>query len=430
MASDPKSPVITIPPGPHLGMSARTLAREVFRAASPEQFVQSLPAQSVYLALHALGLEASHELLALATNEQYKVILDFELWQHDQFSEDNFFRWLHALEAEPGLEGFERLVEVIDLRLLGLMVTRHVEAVHPDEPSEAPPEPGFYTPDKGSTWIRIRLEDPERKRMFAKLLALIFEEESRLFYQLITESGYVTSSELEEDAFADKCRRLWSEGFPDPETSAKLHAPCSLEQLRALLPKAEARQPVSTPAVLPLAHSLTSSAALLGILREVIDSDEKKSELEAELALLANAAVVFFGIDASDPDELAATVSKIRACLNLGAERVAQEGLSGAEVVNKLGLQRMYQLGLAEVKALRKFALALSKELTAREPEPVVVSLLEAASLDFPMLPAFVRPDGSLELSKERLDEDRRPYSHLKEIEAVKRVFSEAQVVH
>ena len=45
--------------------------------------------------------------------------------------------------------------------------------------------------------------------MLGKLMAMLFEEDSTLFYQLIAESGYISPSELEEDSYSDKWRRLW-----------------------------------------------------------------------------------------------------------------------------------------------------------------------------------------------------------------------------
>ena len=78
------------------------------------------------------------------------------------------------LEVER-LEFLQRLLKVVDFKLLGLLVERHVDHRVFEEPTDIPPGPHFYTPDKGYTWLRVTLEDATRHFLFSRLLALIFD---------------------------------------------------------------------------------------------------------------------------------------------------------------------------------------------------------------------------------------------------------------
>jgi len=408
--------------GPRLGMSARNLYREIFRADSPEETVRALPAQSVYLAIRSVGLESSTELLPLISDEQYKVVLDFDLWKGETFSEAHFWNWLQVLDQEPGREALEGFLHTIDARLLGIIIARHVEVEFSEEPTEGPLAPGYYTPDKGSTWLRINLTDPEQHRRLGKLLALTYEGEPELFYQLLAEAGYVTELELEESAFQDKSRRLWDEGMPDQETSYRLNVPVPLKKLESgdpSVPEAEREQ-----TVLPLAFSLSNLQPLNNFLGELAPAH--RAAIEAELALIANAGVVHYEVDITEPAELSFLIEKIRGAMNIGLEVLdgKRAGL-GKEIYEKFGLQRLYQLGLYELAELR--IAAQGANIPEADSRPMLQQLKEAAEEKFPVAPRYLLPDGSIEpqTAGDSAAPERRAFTYRRQLEAAKSLLRE-----
>lgn len=397
-------------------MSGRALAKEIFRAPSPEEYAAELPAQSLYLALQAVGLESGAELLMLATSAQYRVFLDFDLWQGDEMSEEQVWRWLSVLDQEHGLEPLAKFVTTVDQDLLALLVQKYVEAVFPDEPTEQPPEAGFYTPDRGNTWVRILIAEPEKLRIFGKVLALLYETDTERYYQLLAHSGYGTAIELQEEAYQRKCRRLQDEGIPDPETSFHVNSPLNPSSLNLeskAAPETESTSASVSRAVVPLAFGISFPQPLGSALSEICIDDDRQGELESELALIANAAFVAYGIDYNDYDAVRFMLEKIRGAINLGLESLMRRGSAdAAHICQSVGLQKLYRVGLFELRALTAAA-------NRAEPGDGVTELIvQAATQPFPDLPKCVGPDGKLLPHVDATETDRRPITHLVELEA------------
>jgi len=421
--------IAELPAGPRLGLSGRALAREIFRASSPEEFVQQLPSQAIYLAVRGIGLESASEILSLISTEQYKTMLAFDLWSGDQFNEDHFWRWAQIIDQENGNEALSQFLEAVDPRILSLLTARHVRTQFFDEPTDLPPDAGYYTPDRGSTWLKIELTDPDRLRLFGKLLALTFERDPEFFYRLLTETGYITPVELEDDAYGDRCRRVQDEGMPDPERSFHLNTPVTLVQLERLME--QDHQPNSgTVAVLPLAFSLSNISPLSGFLSEL--SVDHHEELESELALLANAGIVFYGVDISEPQELSALIERIRGAINIGLERLSRSSkISPRAVYDQFGIQKIYQLGLNELRDLQRLARRASpmteEELLANDL--LLAAVYQAALERFPQVPSFVLNDGSIEIRRADVsDVQPKAFTHLAQVEAVARLLEERVV--
>ncbi len=424
------SNVSELPTGPRLGLSGRALAREIFRAASPEEFVQELPSQALYLAVRGIGLESAADILALVSPEQYKSLLAFELWSGDQFNEDHFWRWAQVLDQEGGLEAIDQFIDAVDSRLLTLLVGRYVRVQFFDEPTDLPPDAGYYTPDRGSTWLKLEIQDPERHKLFGRIMALVFERDSEYFYRLLTETGYITGAELEEDAYGDRCRRLQDEGMPDQERSFHLNTPITLEQLERLMAQDHFQPQSGTVAILPLVFSLSNMSPLSGFLADL--AVDHQQEIEAELALLANAGIVFYGVDIAEPQEVGALIERIRGAVNIGLERLIRSSkISPREVYEHFGVQKIYQLGLSELRELQRLARRASpmteEELLAND---LFLAAVHQAALErFPQVPAFVHSDGSIEMRGASVtDVQPKAFTHLALVETVNRLLEERLV--
>lgn len=184
------------------------LSRAIFEADSPEAFAAALPAQALYMTIQHVGVESAGDLIDLATAKQYRTLLDFELWENDSFAEIDFWRWLEAIDEMESLEPTEKFLKSLDYQLLAVLFARHLIHVVYDDGNNQPPGKHFYTPDKGFTWIHIKIQDPLRHRLFGKLLAIIYESKSELFYQLIGMPQTTSETALEEGAFEEKNLRL------------------------------------------------------------------------------------------------------------------------------------------------------------------------------------------------------------------------------
>lgn len=364
-------------------LNSRTLAKAIFAAEVPEKFIREVPAQSLYLTVKHNGLLSSADLLEIASLKQCRLLIDFDCWRHDRFNEDNFWEWLAVTDAANSLVILEKLLRFVDLKIIAMMIAKHVECLIQEEPSEQPPREGFYTPDKGYTWLNITEEDGTKHFLLARLLALIFETDPELFYQLIAIPNVSTYSTLEEESYQDRQRRLSEEGIPDRGLAFELNSPISIEEIRRLLLTAEFVEAIKTPmAIQPLVYD----QLLLRPLADLFKQEAIVAELEAELTMLMNAAIVRWEIDFDQASELYLLTQKVKGALNLGLERAMQLGDYCVDSVYKtVGLTKIYRFGLAQLFNLRDLVQQRQQQLDSSAPlDHFRLSQLRALMHPFP----------------------------------------------
>jgi len=410
------------------GLKAGELARAIFKAELPESVVRALPAQSVYMALKINGVEASSDLIALLTPEQYRSCLDFDLWNRDIFTEDHFWKWLEASDEDNTLEPLKRFLGSIDLKLISIIIGRYIVTVVRDEPTDSPPGPMYYTPDNGYSWIHISIENSDQHRLLAKLLAYIFETSAELFYQLISIPTVSTESELVETAFQERISRVSDEGIPDTEISFKINTPLPLAELKTKLTKAKREHAIEyVPIIDPLLYE-SENPDLVGNLAKTLHQmgeDRECNDFEAELSLIMNAALVRFSINFWETEDVSKIAAKVKGALNIGLKLSKENSsLSEIEAFRVLGLQTIYRAGLAPILELSKIAQRLPKEvLESIEHDAPIYGIVSAVRVLFPEYPNFLNGDGSYLEAEGKLLIGQRAFVDLGETNLIKEIL-------
>ena len=381
------------------GYSCRELHRAIFDSEAPEQVIRQLPAQALFMVVRHLGLSGAADIISLASIEQVRLLSDFDLWNRDTINEDHVWEWLALTDETDSLDLLQKVVKCVDLKVLSVMFSRYTDVQIFSEPTEQPPGPGFHTPDKGYTWVGIKVEDADKHFLLARLLALIFETSAELYYQLLSIPSVATVSMLEEESFVERSKRLAAEGIPEPELAASVHAPYSLaEAVKEVKDFTGSRTTVEDiRAVEPFLYESRASRFLSILLRDVRDHEE----IEMEFTFLMNAAIVRFSVDFCEQDRVLALTDKVKGAINIGFEKLSNETkLTVKELYLALGLGKIYRLGFAELMSLRAFARKASQEkIEENKDKPEVFSTLACAREAFPEMPLFLKDDGTVETS-------------------------------
>lgn len=409
---------------PKKGLSIASLAKMLFRADVPHDYVRGLPAQSLYLAVKHLGIASSADILEAATLEQCRLLFDFDCWKKDQFIEENFWEWLSVADDEHGLRLLQKFAKFVDLKLVGMMVSRHVESKAFEEKTDAPPAPGFYTPDGGFTWVHVKIEESTRNFLFSRLLALIFETDADLFYKLLQIPSVATESDLEEESYQAKSKRLQSEGFPSDEYAFELNSPLDERLLpQELLSKLNRQNFRELPVVEPVVYD----GVIVKPFGDLLGQVSSREELEGELTLVMNAAFVRWSVDLTEEESVRHWIAKVRGAINIGLEAALQRtGKSAGELYSALGLQKLYRLGLWRLHALYLQASKIPDEaVRSVSDDAPLFGVLAGARERFPEAPAYLRRDGSIDASGGELQPGYRAIEHVEEIEQISRLLSE-----
>jgi len=394
--------------GRTIGLSGSRLAKAIFEAESPEQFIRTVPAQSLFVAIREQGLGSSADLIEIATTEQMRLLLDFDFWYGDSLAEDRIWEWLAVTDATDSLSILQRVFKGIDLKIVGVLIARYVQVQTMDEPSEQPHAPGFYTPDKGYTWLLIDIENQDHQFLLARFLALIFETNADLFYQLLSIPGVSTESSLQEEAFQDRNKRLASEGIPEPEIADEITLPLSDSELIQLL---SAKNPVQSiidiQPVAPLVYGHFALEPLGGLLAQLTALED----FESELSYVINAAIVRWKVDFPEIEQLRFFAGQVRGALNIGLARALEKSsLSALAIYQQIGVRGLFRSGLAPLISLRNRAQKISSgALENVATDQALGAIVSQLRQPFPSLPNFLSENGTPVNTAEQLDTLAKP---------------------
>lgn len=415
-------------------LSRSAMIKAIFNAQHPEEIIKSLPTQTIFSLIHHAGIESSTDIISLVTTKQYKLLLDFELWQKDTFSESSFWRWLSCIDEAQSLTPLGKFFSAVDTRLIGLLVLRYVESEFSEEPSEQPPESGFYTPDHGHTWLRIKCENTDNHNLLAKLLAYIFETDPDLFYKLLCTSHVGTSYELEEECYIDKTRRLTAEGIPDLETSWKTHKGINASKLiNSIQQKLEADSIPSITAISPIVHDGLMPHPLREVVDNLMASQDliERNEFEQIVTWIINTGIIRFGIPMNEWKDVTLLIQKIRGAINIGLELCTNKAsMTPESAYSTYGATKLYQFGLYEIFGAQSRARSFIKKYNSKATDISdvslhIASLIEKVSNDFPEFPEFLKHYAKYGELQSPLITTSCPFEHLYELETCLELIDE-----
>jgi hypothetical protein len=351
--------------------------REILRTEDVEKTVRDLPPVTLYLAVLGSGVNEAAELIESSSSEQYGFLLDVFLWNRDQFTEDELWRWLEELDDAKDLQPMSRFLRQIDRDLLTLIIARNVESVFFEESSQVPPGEGFFTPDHGFTWINIIPDDPTVFRLCGRLLALLFQTNAEMFYQLLNEAKARTGIELEEEAYAEKTRRLLDFGLPDLESCLELNTPRAVKSGHIVN---DADVSIELPEIEPLLEPLRSVMLSL--------------DLQQELSWIASAGLIYYRTDFSDSESVVELLSSVNGAINIGLQRACGVDTQRAKaLVEQSGLKMFYRAGLHELNQIKQIVTQRMPPESKLVEDRELRILVHALTLGIPRYPIFTQID-------------------------------------
>ncbi len=337
-----------------LRIGSRTDLDEFLAEPGPAERVRSAPYQDVFLAIKAVGLADSRELLLLASSEQRRGFIDLDCWRKDSFHMASFMEWMAAY-MQCGPEEAAAAARAVDPNLLALFLRNNIR-IHALETDEPFPElPLILTPDQ-----RFGIEvtgDAEGGPIARLLLDAIFRLDDSLGYDLIDRVRWDNRVSMEEEAYQSKRLRLEEIGFVDYYEALSIYGEVGTTAApqiqRALQEEDDAHRASSTLPAL-LVASLAPGEHLWRALGAIQDS--RQAELiSQQLAALANRILSVHSVTAGDLAKVKPALEEMRDTLNLGLERLTQGRASLAASALKqqdmLGLFRMGFSLLADLRA-------------------------------------------------------------------------------
>ena len=307
----------------------RSLSRRgerILAAADLADEVAALEPLEAYYIVREIGLDQALPILLELSEEQLAACIDLDCWNLYDFAVDNLDEWLTAF-ALAGPEALARAYFSLDYVVQLLFLAQTVTVYDPDtdlvpQEDNKSDTPRAATPD-GFYLLDAKNEVALKTHPFS-LLDALYQYDPSAAHQLLSALRVDLPTQIEEEALRFRNGRMQDIGFAPPEEAAILF---SRPAMRQPLPRPQ-KPTDDTLSRLPSVYAgPLVAASLLQQALSLITDKERLSGLEQEIVWAINSAIIAYGENARDIQQITAIAERVRDTISLGMESLlVQEG--------------------------------------------------------------------------------------------------------
>jgi hypothetical protein len=311
----------------------------------PERVIPRMPEAELCFTVKAIGLHDSAWILAQATPEQMVASVDLDAWRGYEVDAATLSEWVAALvEAErPALL---RAARALDPELLVILLRSRLGVVQKPDDAE-----GWDPPEKSQTlegqFHFVALDENDDIDALVALLRALFEEEYWTYFRLMQGVIWELDSDCEEWALRWRAGRLEDLGFPAWDEAMSIYRFITPEERERIPDEAGALDVADWQIPVWLPELPDSGRPEHRVFRAIagLSSEERQSAFFAFVAV-ANKVAVADRMALSDAESTPRAIEKAARFASEGLAWVAkQHGLSDAEVLRRLPLERLFGIG-------------------------------------------------------------------------------------
>ncbi len=183
--------------------------------------VQSLSPETLFYTVKEIGLVDAVGLLALASPDQVRDMMDLDCWRKDHLDDRRALTWLMLLD-ESGSGKLAQWALRADVELLVLLVKHHFEIVRKADIEEDPDfnQSLYFTFDDQYLLRFVGDEEPILHLLLERIRVLDY----RMYTYILENCLMELESSLEEGAFRWRTARLADRSYPDYEEAQNCFA--------------------------------------------------------------------------------------------------------------------------------------------------------------------------------------------------------------
>ncbi len=351
-----------------MGLPAEKALDRILDDPQPAALVHSFPEQDFYLLVNEIGPEDSLPLLALATNKQWKHIVDLGVWQKDRIELKSVTRWMNLLlEADPRrfIKWFlEEQLDFIEFYLYKNLEVRVRE--HDQDTADFGDE--FFTLDDVYylKFIDIpteteseKLTDEQRRSFLTKLAQSLAAYDHGIFQSVLLEVTHVIPNETEEDCYRWRSVRLAEKGFLPFDEAIGIYQPIKPEDLKKTKPKfipRSADEISSLPVPISPLRELKEDNHFTRALQKIAPANILQ-QLQTEFANLCNQIGVADHQSIGEREVLRRIVKKTSGYISIGLEQMLKNKevnpALAAALITRHPLQDIFRVGFGTALKLK-----------------------------------------------------------------------------
>ncbi len=350
--------------------------------------IRRLPPAHLFFGLKELEDEDIVRLLPHVTEEQWRGVLDLDLWSRDRASVEQFLYWERfVVDAGPAVA--RKLIRAADPELWELTFKRQTKVyskLEDDYETGAEQEEGepLHTPD--GNYLVILPKTPELARTIRALILKLYELDPGWVALALEGSRYRTSIEIEEAAYQNRTRRIEELGFQDYYDAIEIYS--HLAPGDTLPEKTIQRSSEEEVSIMPVLLQRQSKDTMLifQALAGLTGNHEVQTTVE-ELFFVCNKVLSADRVSPAEPAQVKRGIRKAIAGMNLGLDVWSEGNLGKAmEGLRSRYLVSFFQLGFNRLRQLQKQARKLKHLPNQAEPGSFLEAAVNALARRYPLL--------------------------------------------
>jgi len=311
----------------------------------PEAIVPRIPEAELCFIVKAIGIEDAAWLLEHATPEQVVACVDLDGWRGTAADRETIDRWFDTL-ASMADAAFLRAIRALDPEVVVLYLKHRIQCFQKPDDDE-----GWQAPEGSLTvegqFYFVALREGDDLTSILAMLRGLFVADYWVYFRMMQGISHELDIVNEEWALRWRTGRLEDLGFPPWDRAMEIYRFIRRED-RTAIPEDATSLDVGEwhlPVWMPGFPAPADHKHLLFRVLARLDASERRTTLYAFLAL-ANKVAVADRMELSDAESTPIAIDKAADFASVGLEFLSTElGLSAADVVRRVSLQRLFTLG-------------------------------------------------------------------------------------
>ena len=328
--------------------------------------VRALSSETLLYTLKEIGLHDAVGLLAMASPEQVRDLLDLDCWRKDRLDDGRVTNWLMLLD-ESGSSKLAEWILHADIEFLVLLIQRRFEVVRKVDVEEEPDfdESKYFTFDD-QYLLRFR---GESEPILYLLLEQLRTLDYRMYLHALENSLFELEGGLEEQAFRWRAARLEDRGYPKYEEAQALFRfipPDSISLQAYPRPPDTLHPATGDDPIRPPDHALALLAEPTSFFSLVLASLPRQTiaQVGQELAYLTNSIVTAEARDTGEVSEIRRCVGMAHDYVNIGLSYAAKEDeVAAHELLQTAQMRPFFQIGWGLLQRLQQQAGLMATQL-------------------------------------------------------------------
>ncbi|MFH1673749.1 MAG: DUF6178 family protein [Pseudomonadota bacterium] len=331
-----------------LSVSGDKAFEMILDSPTPTALVQSFSEEDIYWLVQDLDPENALSILSMASNEQWRYIVDLQVWDRDRLNMDSVHSWFGRL-LSADTERFLNWGLREESEVLYLYLFRNIEVrIKEEDQTSSDFEDTFFTLDDV---FYIRILDERYQEFLKNFLSRLAEYNFELYQRILLNLGGILPDALEEEGYRFRSTRLAEKGFLPFEEAIGIYQyldsqAIARKECRAIK-EAEPSSPV--PALTYSLPLLQEDNLFAAYLKEIGNADTLE-RLQTELAGLCNQILSADVQSFDDREVLRQSIQKAGGYLTIGLETLTKgDRAYGVQVLAKYPLNRIFRIGYGRV---------------------------------------------------------------------------------